>query len=116
MRLTLRPIRPGTPALDLGPRPGPTPAAQAAAEQRAAEADQWHADAKAAAEEMAVQMDAAHARADQAEAARAAAETDRDAAIEQARAEASRPGSARRDRYGPALNRAGTRFAGRGPP
>jgi hypothetical protein len=60
----------------------------AAAEQRAAEADQWRADAEAAAEEMAVQMDAAQARAAHAEAARGAAETDRDAAIEQARQDA----------------------------
>jgi colicin import membrane protein len=61
----------------------------AAAEQRAAEADQWRADAEAAAEEMAVQMDAAQARAEQAQAASAAAETDRDAAIGQARQDAA---------------------------
>ena len=57
-------------------------AIRAAAEQRAAVAE-------AAAEEMAVQMNAAQVRVGQAEAARAAAEADRDAAIEKARAEAS---------------------------
>jgi colicin import membrane protein len=55
----------------------------------AAEADQWRAAAEAAAEEMAVQMDAAQAHAGQAEAARAAAETDRDTAIGQARQDAA---------------------------
>jgi len=58
-------------------------AIRAAAEQRAAVAE-------AAAEEMAVQMNAAQVRVGQAEAARAAAEADRDAAIGQAREEAAR--------------------------
>ena len=61
----------------------------AAAEQRAAEADQWRAEADAAAEEMATQLAATQARADQAEAARAAADTDRDAAVQAARADAA---------------------------
>ena len=74
-------------------------AIRAAAEQRAAEADQWRADAEAAAEEMVVQMDAAQARAGQAEAARAAAEADRDAAIGQVRQDAAtRIGAAEADR------------------
>jgi hypothetical protein len=59
----------------------------AAAEQRAAEADRWRAEADAAAEEMAIQLAAAQARAEQAEAARTAADTDRDAAVQAARAD-----------------------------
>lgn len=61
----------------------------AAAEQRAAEADQWRAEADAVAEEMATQLAAAQARADQAEATRAAADTDRAAAVQAARADAA---------------------------
>jgi len=61
----------------------------AAAEQRAAEASQWRAEADAAAEEMAAQLAAAQVLADQAEAARAAAEADRDAGVDAARSEAA---------------------------
>ena len=60
----------------------------AAAEQCAAETDQRRAEPDATAEEMAAQLAAAQARADQTEAARAAAETDRDAAIEEAHRDA----------------------------
>ena len=61
----------------------------AAAKQRAAEADQWRAEADAATEDVAVQLAAAQARAERAETACGAAEADRDAAVEAARADAA---------------------------
>ena len=61
----------------------------AAAEQHVAESDQWRAEADAAAEEMATQLAAAQERAEQAGAGRAAAEANRDAAVEAARADAT---------------------------
>jgi len=80
----------------------------AAAEQRAAKADQFRAEADAAAEEVSEHLAAAQARTTEAQTACTAAEADRDAAIGQVREDAAarlplprRSGTRRSSRHAP---------------